>query len=76
MGKTSGESVRRERNYDQVLESFGANSHSAAECVQYLLSLGYTRGQARNAVYRYRAKQQVARRSEGTEHTTSNVFRD
>ena len=42
-------------SYKVLLDSFGAANRSVAESVAYLKSLGYSQGQARNAVYRYRS---------------------
>lgn len=47
-------------HYSALLEAFGAPKKSAIECVRYLESQGLTRGQARNAVYRYRHQHGLA----------------
>ena len=47
-------------HYSALLEAFGAPKKSASECVRYLESQGLTRGQARNAVYRYRQQHGLA----------------
>jgi hypothetical protein len=52
---SSGSAPRQDR-YEELLSDFGAANRSGAECIQHLQSLGYTRGQARNAVYRYRMR--------------------
>ncbi len=51
----------REREYEKVLRDFGAQSRTNAECIQHLVSLGYTAGQARNALYRYRQRSSATR---------------
>lgn len=60
-------------DYEAVLNAFEATTRRPAECVKHLVSLGYSVGQARSAVYRYRgrhgllndsAKQQDARNEE------------
>lgn len=40
--------------YIQLLDEFHGTCKSNMECVRYLESLGYSYGQARNAVYNYR----------------------
>lgn len=52
----SESSPRRRSNADYVrlLDDFRATDKAARECVQHLQQLGYSHGQARNAVYRYR----------------------
>ena len=52
-GSPSGARVVTQR-HTRALDAFGAQHRSARECVQYLEEQGLTRGQARNAVYRYR----------------------
>lgn len=49
LGKRSGAP-----DYRQLLDAFDCSGRRPAECVQYLVAKGYTVGQARNAVYRYR----------------------
>jgi hypothetical protein len=41
-------------DYPRLLEDFGATDKTARECVRYLEQAGYSHGQARNAVYRFR----------------------
>lgn len=41
-------------DYRRLLEDFGASSKTASECVRFLEEKGHSRGQARNAVYRFR----------------------
>jgi hypothetical protein len=43
-----------EANYRALLDAFRASERSPSECVRHLVSQGFTTGQARNAVYRYR----------------------
>jgi hypothetical protein len=45
-----------EREYDRLLTEFRAATRASGDCVSYLESLGYSKGQARNAVYRYRQR--------------------
>jgi hypothetical protein len=40
--------------YDRLLDGFGATGRSTAQCVLHLVAAGLTKGQARNAIYRYR----------------------
>jgi hypothetical protein len=42
------------RNYSEILDAFGGRARSAADCTRHLVSLGFSQGQARNAVFRYR----------------------
>jgi hypothetical protein len=44
----------RDRDYKAVLDAFSAAQKSPAASVDHLMSLGYSRGQARSAVHRYR----------------------
>lgn len=44
------------KDYQRLLEAFGGASKPNAECLTFLLSQGYTRGQARNALYRFRQR--------------------
>jgi len=46
----------RTTNYDRLLTEFGAGNRSGSEAIAYLESLGYSRSQARNAVYRFRQR--------------------
>jgi hypothetical protein len=46
----------REQGYERLLNEFGAKGRSNPECIQYLVSVGLTDGQARNAIYRYRVR--------------------
>jgi hypothetical protein len=50
---------RKEKTYAELLDAFGAMKRPANECVAFLESLGFTRGQARNAVYRYRKERKA-----------------
>lgn len=44
------------RNYELLLDQFNGSSKSNRECIQYLMSQGFTSGQARNASYQYRKR--------------------
>jgi len=46
----------KEQTYERLLTEFGAVKHSTAECIQHLTSLGYSKSQARSAVYRFRQR--------------------
>lgn len=52
----------RDADYRRLLEEFGAEHRPARECVKFLLSQGYSSGQARNAVYRFKER---SRRQQG-----------
>ena len=54
MGTEEGPTDVSQATYVRLLEDFGANGKPARECVRFLESMGYSKGQARNAVYRYR----------------------
>lgn len=49
------------RPYADVLDEFNGASRSSAECVAELMKFGYSRGQARNATYRYRLTRGLTR---------------
>src|SRR5579859_3633225 len=55
-----GDTRGRSQAYDQILAQFGAESKPRNSAVEYLLSLGFSKGQARNAVYRFRQKRSLA----------------
>lgn len=40
--------------YDQILDEFGATRRTYMECVEHLEGLGFTYGQAKTAVHKYR----------------------
>lgn len=42
--------------YDDLLQQYGADFRSYSDNVRYLTSLGYTYGQAKNAVYKFKKK--------------------
>lgn len=46
-------------HYMRLLDDFGAHDKRPRECVKYLEERGYSHGQARNAVYRYRRARHV-----------------
>jgi hypothetical protein len=71
----SGNSSKDQRDastgrYSDVLDSFGAREKSTAECIAYLVSCGFRKGQARNAVYRFRQLHGV------TENSSDHRMRD
>lgn len=53
-GLHSGVQRGTAERYVELLDAFGAGERSARECVRFLEEKGFSRGQARNAVYRYR----------------------
>ena len=40
--------------YNRILEQFKGHSKTNQECIRHLESLGYSQGQAKNAVWKYR----------------------
>jgi hypothetical protein len=48
--------------YERLLDEFGAEERGNMECIRYLESLGFSIGQAKNAVYNYRVKKGLIRR--------------
>jgi hypothetical protein len=40
--------------YNRLLDTFGSSGKTYQECVEYLISLGFTDNQAKNAVHLYR----------------------
>lgn len=42
--------------YERILADYGAEARSSAESVDHLVRLGYSKGQARSAVYRFRQR--------------------
>jgi hypothetical protein len=42
--------------YNRLLDEFDGTRKSNMECIHYLEKLGYSQGQAKNAVYKYRLK--------------------
>ncbi len=40
--------------YDQILDEFGAQTTPPQDCIKYLESKGFSYGQAKTAVYKYR----------------------
>lgn len=57
-----------DEDYERILSQFGATKRATAECVNHLLSLGFSRGQARSAVYRFRQRHGLIR-ERGTDDT-------
>lgn len=53
---SSKQTVSRKAGYEEILADFHAAERTRSECVSHLTSLGFSRGQARNAVYRYRQR--------------------
>jgi len=51
---TEERSSRVHPSYTDLLDAFGALTRPAAECVACLESRGLSKGQARNAVFRFR----------------------
>lgn len=45
--------------YDQILDEFGATRRTYMECVEHLEGLGFTYGQAKTAVHKYRQKRRL-----------------
>lgn len=43
-----------QQTYNELLKEFGAENKSYSECMNFLLKKGFTRSQARNAMYRYK----------------------
>ncbi len=56
----------REEDYERILEAFEAAGRPTGESVRHLMGLGFSTGQARSAVYRYRERHGlVGKGSEG-----------
>ncbi len=53
-GTTHSRTLQEE--YDRILDEFGAIERSYGECTRYLESLGFTYGQAKTAVHKYRQR--------------------
>ena len=45
--------------YNPILEKFGGARKTYIECVEHLKTLGFTYGQAKNAVYKYRQQKKL-----------------
>ena len=45
-----------QEEYNQILDKFNGQSKSNMECIRYLESQGFSQGQAKNAVHKYRKK--------------------
>lgn len=54
-------------NYERILQEFGALKRDARECVSHLMGLGFSKGQARNAVYRFRQRHPLITKSKRVE---------
>jgi hypothetical protein len=53
-------------DYTRLLDAFGAEARTPADCVRHLESLGFATGSARNAVYRYRARHGLLKSRRGS----------
>lgn len=42
--------------YDKLLDEFDGTQKSNMDCIRYLESIGFSQGQSKNAVYKYRSK--------------------
>lgn len=42
--------------YDRILDEYDGMNKTNIECIRYLEEQGYSQGQAKNAVYRYRRR--------------------
>ena len=62
-GEKSNRSDGTREEYERILSEFGASHRSGGECVKHLESLGFSSGQARSAVYRYRQRHGLVRNS-------------
>ena len=47
--------------YDTILDKFNASSKRPQECIKYLEEMGYSYGQSKTAVYKYRVKRNLIR---------------
>jgi len=45
-----------QNQYNQLLDEFDGTQKSNIDCIRYLESLGFSQGQSKNAVYKYRCK--------------------
>ncbi len=64
----------QEAHYARLLDEYGASERSNGECVRFLEEFGFSRGQARNAVFRYRSRRGLVRMKkapEGNEASTT-----
>jgi hypothetical protein len=48
--------------YDQILDNFNAPQKSSIECIRYLENGGFSYGQAKTAVYKYRSNRNLIRK--------------
>ena len=53
----------REEDYEHILEAFEAAKRPTQESVRHLMALGFSLGQARSAVYRYRERRGLLEKS-------------
>ncbi len=49
--------------YERLLDEFGAGQRTTSDCVNHLVSMGYSKGQARSAVYRFRQRRGLVAKS-------------
>lgn len=52
----------RYEEYERILEHFGASDRANRESVRHLMDLGFSSGQARSAVHRYRERHGLLRK--------------
>lgn len=61
MDRKAKDDVRESHtDYERLLVQFGAATKPAPESVRHLQALGYSKSQARNAVYRFRHRRGLA----------------
>jgi len=48
--------------YDQILDDFDARSRTPKECISHLERMGYSYGQSKTAVYKYRVSRNLIRK--------------
>lgn len=53
--------TKQDCEYERLLEAFSARERPSSDCVRYLCSLGFTNGQARSAVFRYRQRHELTK---------------
>lgn len=49
--------------YNQILDEINGHEMSNMECIRYLERLGFSQGQAKNAVYNYRKSKDLIKRA-------------
>ena len=45
--------------YDQILDDFNASKKRSIECIRHLESMGFSYGQSKTAVYKYRVSRNL-----------------